>query len=281
MEKSHWSHADSFRGEEGEYVKSFVHKNYEIDFHTHSFYELNIVLDGRGVHKIERMSCEVSRGCVFVIPPNVKHSYKNRGGLNVYHMLIHRDFFPRCFSEFLKTVGYSLLFETEPYFRAQYRENMFLVLSEEGLDSVLKDIELIESYRSAPDENLYVNAVAKKILAFLCMELTVRVGIGAVRNGTKAELLSIADSLSFIHMNYEERITVDLLAERQNMSRATYVRRFTRICGCSPHQYILNYRIKKAEEAMAEQNLSVTEAAQRCGFYDASHLRKYLNREGS
>ena len=99
--KSHWSHADSFSGEKDEYIKSFVHRNYAIGFHTHSFYELNIVLNGRGEHLIEQMKCEVERGCVFVIPPNVKHSYKNIDSLNVNHMLIHRDFLPSCFGEFI------------------------------------------------------------------------------------------------------------------------------------------------------------------------------------
>ena len=40
--KTHWSHSDNFKGEADEYIKSFVHRNYSIRFHTHSFYELNI-----------------------------------------------------------------------------------------------------------------------------------------------------------------------------------------------------------------------------------------------
>jgi len=279
MRKTHWSHLDSFDGVEGEYIKSLVHYDYEIGFHTHSFYELNIILSGRGEHLIEGMRCDVLRGCVFVIPPNVKHSYKNYGELNVYHMLIHRDFFPMCFSEFLKTMGFSLLFEIEPYVRAQYCENMFLTLSESGLDLVLRDIELIQSYQKEQDGNLYINAVAKKILVFLCMEIVRQSGVGEVCLKTKNGLLSIADSLKYIHLNYEERITIDILAKQQHMSRATYIRRFTKICGCSPHQYLMQYRLKKAEEALMSQGASVTEIAQHCGFYDASHLRKYLNKK--
>ena len=279
MKKLHWSHADIFSGLEGDYIKSFTHYDYMMEFHTHSFYELNIVLTGHGEHLIEGMRYEASRGCVFVIPPNVRHSYKNHSGLNVYHMLIHRDFFSNCFSEFRKTVGFPLLFEVEPFFRAQYRENMFLILSDKELDTVLRDIELIQSYEQAPDKNLYINAVAKKLLAFLCMEITKQIGDGEIHSAPKNELLDIADSLSFIHLNYEEKITIDLLAKRQNMSRATYIRHFIKICGCSPHQYLTQYRIKKASEAITSQDKPITEVAQSCGFYDASHLRKYLNRK--
>ena len=279
--KSHWSHADSFGGGENEYIKSFVHHNYSIDYHTHSFYELNIVINGRGEHLIEKMQREVERGCVFMIPPGIRHSYKNHEGLNVYHMLIHRDFIPLCFDEFKKSSGFSLLFEVEPYLRARYRENMFLTLSEGELDTVLSDVELIRTCDGIPDAQLYVNAIAKKLLAFLCMCITKQSGIENVLTKPSGELLCIADSLNYIHLNYEERLTVEALAERQNMSRATYIRWFNKTCGCSPHQYIMQYRLKKAEEELSASQCSVSDVAQRCGFYDASHLRRALTKKQS
>ena len=276
--KTHWSHFDSFEGKADEYIKSFVHRNYAIGFHTHSFYELNIVLSGRGEHLIEQMHFEAKRGCVFVIPPNVKHSYKNIDSLNVYHMLIHKDFLPNCFREFFKTTGFSLLFEIEPYFRARYHKNMFLTLSEDDLNSVLSDVELLKSCNAFSESQIYINAVAKKILAFLCMCITKQNGIDNISANPNKELLFIADSLNFIHQNYEERITVEMLAERQNMSRATYIRWFNKTCGCSPHQYLMQYRIRKASEALAVNQSSVAEIAQNCGFFDASHLRKVMNK---
>jgi len=70
-----------------------------------------------------------------------------------------------------------------------------------------------------------------------------------------------------------------MLAERQNMSRATYIRWFNKTCGCSPHQYLMQYRIKKASEALAVNESSISEIAQNCGFFDASHLRRALNKK--
>ena len=277
--KSHWSHADSFSGEKDEYIKSFVHRNYSIGYHTHSFYELNVVLSGKGEHMIEQMKRDAVRGCVFMIPPGVKHSYKNHESLNVYHMLIHRDFIPVCFSEFTRTSGYSLLFEIEPYLRARYHENMFLTLSEAELSTVLSDVELIRICEGTPNDQLYINAIAKKMLAFLCMCITKQSGIKDVSAKPNKELLCIADSLNYIHLNYEEKLTVESLAERQNMSRATYIRWFNKTCGCSPHQYIMQYRLKKAADELTDTKGSVSEVALRCGFYDASHLRRALNKK--
>ena len=160
-------------------------------------------------------------------------------------MLIHRDFLPNYFGEFLKTTGFSLLFEIEPYFRARYHENMFLQLSEDDLNFVLSDVELLQACNDFSDAQLYINAIAKKILVFLCICITRQNGIDNISSKSNKELLCIADSLNFIHQNYEERITVEMLAKRQNMSRATYIRWFNKTCGCSPHQYLVQYRIKK------------------------------------
>ncbi len=275
--KHHWSHADIFDNKENDYIKSFVHNNYAIGYHTHSFYELNIVINGNGIHYIEEMSCKAEVGCVFVIPPNIHHGYINEGNFDVYHLLIHRDFFNNCFKEFMKTVGFSLLFETEPYLRSQYHENMFLILSQGELNTVLGDIEAINNCKSLADANIYINAIAKKIISYLCMLITKRQGVEQLNPQSNNELRSITECLNFIHQNFDERITVELLAGRFNMSRSTFIRQFIKICGCPPYEYIKQYRIKKVKEYLKNSTETITSIAQKCGFYDASHLRKCLN----
>lgn len=275
-DKKHWSHSDIFGLEEYEYIKSFIHNDYCIGYHTHSFYELNIILSGEGYHYVEKMSYYAKPGCVFLIPPHIKHGYANKNKLNVYHMLIHRDFIENCFSEFKKTEGFFMLFETEPYLRAHHNENMFLVLTNTELLQVKQDIDIIRSCENMCCANIFINAIAKKILCTLCILMTANCGIENNRLEKSKELINIADCLNYIHQNFDERLTVDNLASRLNMSRSTFIRHFTKICGCSPHQYILEYRVKKAHTYLKDSNMTFTEIAQKCGFYDASHLQKYL-----
>lgn len=275
--KTHWSHSDTFGLGELEYIKSFIHNEYSIGYHTHSFYELNIVLNGEGYHYIEAMSYHTKPGCVFLIPPYIKHGYLNKSNLNVYHMLIHRDFIEHSFSEFKKTEGFFLLFETEPYLRAHYNENMFLILTNTELSQIREDIGLIEKCKAIQHSNIFINAVAKKILCNLCMLMMLNCGIENNNLTPKRDLINIADCLNYIHCNFDEKLTVELLSKRLNMSRSTFIRQFTRVCGCAPHQYIHEYRIKKAHAYLKDSNMTITEIAQKCGFYDASHLRKYLN----
>jgi AraC-like DNA-binding protein/quercetin dioxygenase-like cupin family protein len=279
--KSHWSYTDNFGTDAYEYIKSFVHTDYAIGYHTHSFYELNVGLAGRGVHYIEQTSCEASVGSVFLIPPYVRHGYVNEGGLDVYHMLIHRDFIGECFSEFRRSVGYSMLFEIEPYLRARYHENLFLVLDGKALAWLCDECAAIEDCQGVPGANIFINAIAKRILSQLCLLIERQHGVTRERALQKGAL-DIAWILNYIHRNFDEKLTVEHLARQLNLSRSTFIRQFTKVCGCPPHQYIQNYRVKKASEYLSDAEKTSSRIAQECGFYDASHMRKqvYATRSG-
>lgn len=277
--KAHWNHADGFYNEKDKHIRSFVHRDYDIGFHSHSFHELNIVLRGEGYHYIEDMSCPARAGCVFLIPPHVNHGYINKKNLDVYHMLIHRDFFEQELKDLQQTEGFALLFETEPYIRMHYDENVFLVLTQEELSQLHRDLELIDSCSWLSHRDVYVDAIAKKIICQLCILIAMRHGIAQVSLKTGKELRSIADCLNYIHQNFDEKLTVEHLASISNMSRSTFIRQFTKICGCSPYQYIQQYRLKRAKEYLRGGEYSLTQVALLCGFYDASHLRKYLQED--
>lgn len=235
-------------------------------------------LHGVHVSKISHTSCEAGGGSIFLIPPYVRHGYLNEGGLDVYHMLIHRDFIEECFSEFRRSVGYSMLFEIEPYLRARYHENLFLVLDEKELAWLCDECAAIEDCQSISNANIFINAIAKRILSQFCLLIERQHGITRERDLQKGAL-DIAWILNYIHRNFGEKLTVEHLARQLNLSRSTFIRQFTKVCGCPPHQYIQNYRVKKASEYLAEAEKTSSRIAQECGFYDASHMRKQVYAE--
>ncbi|MBP3633125.1 MAG: AraC family ligand binding domain-containing protein [Oscillospiraceae bacterium] len=80
----------NFRSPE-EQVRAFPYHDYAICLHTHSFYEINIVLSGRGVHQIMGTSLPVKAGAVFIIPPMVPHAYYDTENMDVFHILVRPE----------------------------------------------------------------------------------------------------------------------------------------------------------------------------------------------
>lgn len=82
--------------------------------------------------------------------------------------------------------------------------------------------------------------------------------------------LSLA--LDYIHNNYAEKIYIEQLSKLCNLSLCHFVRLFKKEMGISPHNYILNLRLKKTKQLLVETNLSVEEISTRCGFNSVAHF---------
>ena len=73
-------------------IRAFVYNDYSIEPHNHDFYEMNIILSGKGVHEIENAVFNIEAGDVFVIPPLTVHAYYDTENLSVQHIIIEKDF---------------------------------------------------------------------------------------------------------------------------------------------------------------------------------------------
>ena len=72
-------------------------------------------------------------------------------------------------------------------------------------------------------------------------------------------------------------VTLDQLAAVANTSRHRLSRLFRTAYGCPPHQFLLAQRLRLAKESLMN-GMAITEAAQRAGFTDQSHLHRHLKR---
>lgn len=92
---------------------------------------------------------------------------------------------------------------------------------------------------------------------------------------------AFADVVEYLHRNCGEPLTTPELAAKANLSVPQFERRFRRVFGTSPRQYLMRVRIESAARLLTETDQTVSEIAQVCGFYDHAHLsrsfRKIMN----
>lgn len=72
--------------------------------------------------------------------------------------------------------------------------------------------------------------------------------------------------ISLMHENIEEPLTLDELAEEENISRRQVERLFNLHLNEKPSQYYKNIRLDRARSYISETDMSVTEIAAACGF---------------
>lgn len=267
-------------GDEKCKVRAFLYTDYRIPPHNHEFYEINIVLRGVGIHEIENSRFQVKTGDVFVIPPMTVHAYRDTKELDVYHILVRRDFIADNMHEASAVPGFLQLTEIEPYLRQHFSDAMFLHLGAGEMMKLRGELSSIEDKGEYDREELYPlkHHSLWKILYSLSYMLYRQLHAESSGKNNKYEH-SILTALEYIHQNYSEKITVEELCELTYLSRSTFLRAFGDICGCSPSVYLCRYRCGRAAELIGAGVLSKTEIANACGFYDLSHMERMMKNQ--
>lgn len=271
-----------FFGEDTEFCEKFdndltgvsIHHSCDIGMHSHDFYEINIVINGTGCHYIGEMAIPLTSGEFFVIPPNVQHGYYCEKELDVCHIILHHGFFEKYGEDLSKIPGYSTIFEIEPYLRQVYDDNLFVKLDEEKKECVKREISDIMSVKGE-DFAVYRNILVLRFLSDMCY-------YGKCHKIHRAETVPanshILRVLEYIQNHFAEQINVEALMQIANMSRPTLHRHFKSITKMTPLEYIIKCRVNAAEIMLSQGQMSRTEIAQKCGFFDTSHMNKYLGK---
>ncbi|MEU3789230.1 GlxA family transcriptional regulator [Streptomyces fructofermentans] len=91
----------------------------------------------------------------------------------------------------------------------------------------------------------------------------------------------LAEVLQWARGHLHEPLPVTELADRALMSRRSFARRFTAATGTTPHAWLRNLRLGRAEELLETTDLPVEEIARRVGYGSAAVLREqFVRRRG-
>lgn len=82
----------------------------------------------------------------------------------------------------------------------------------------------------------------------------------------------IQKAIEYMNVFFSSNITIEDICKEINISPFYFIRTFKQKTGISPHQYLLNIRIKKAKELLKIKQYSITEAAMMSGFVNLSHF---------
>lgn len=277
--KNFWKYEDCFKVKnEFGLVKCYTHTVKQIlGMHSHSFYEINVVINGEGRHYIENKSCIAKSGMVFILPPNIRHGYCCDGIMQVYHILISCAFIDRFSDELSSLDGYSLLFEIEPLLRGEYEQNLFLTLEQSELDEREDIFNFLKDTDSINSTNIQIsrNATVLKIISEFCALADKKRDI---KNISHINAIEIIKSMEYLNENCSEKQDFTKIAANLNMSYSTYLRFFKQVCGKTPGDYLMLCKVNKAKRLLEFTDKSIAEIAVSCGFYDSSHFVKAFNR---
>jgi AraC family transcriptional regulator len=88
----------------------------------------------------------------------------------------------------------------------------------------------------------------------------------------------LARALEYIQDQLDADLTVSGIAQAVDLSPYHFTRLFKESTGQSPHQYVVDARVRKAKELLTTGKFTISEAAHHLGFADQSHLTRHFKR---
>lgn len=86
-------------------------------------------------------------------------------------------------------------------------------------------------------------------------------------------------AVEYINNNIERNITIDEICSEIHMSKYHFCRQFKKATSTTVMNYILKTRIVMAKNMLSNDNLSITEISNRCGFSSVSYFSRVFKEE--
>ncbi len=243
--------------------------------HEHEFFELVVVLSGRGVHVAENGEREIARGDVFLIKPGFQHSYRDLEALEIANILYLPERLSIPLADLRDVVGYLSLFDASSGLSDEFRRDFVLRLDAAAMTDAEGLIVEMEREREERKKGW------RFAMSALFMRLILLLSRAADDPALNADprLSKLAPVLSFIEERCHEGIRVSDLAAASGMSTRTLERFFLDALGVGPGRYLASFRLEKAARLLVQTSLPVSEVAARAGFPDRSYFSLSFRRE--
>ncbi len=88
----------------------------------------------------------------------------------------------------------------------------------------------------------------------------------------------LGEVLEWVRTCLDDPPSVDAMAARANMSPRTFARRFRETTGSTPHAWLLQQRVQRAQEMLEADELGIEQIARACGFAGGAGLREHFTR---
>lgn len=249
-----------------------------VNWHWHEEFEIGFVTEGSVILGCGNREYQMNRGDIFFISSNVLHSMHNSNSAEgaVFKSIA---FHSSIISENTTSVFYS------KYLLPILSDSNFrecIITNDHGSYQALLDVlsKAWDLVYSEPSD--YEIKVRNELSTLFCILNRFRENINSAdRPGTQNYLPEkrVQILLDFIHSHYQDKITLEDLANAASISKTEVFRCFKSIMGLTPVSYINSYRLQSAAHILIETEKSIQEIAENCGFDDNSYFSKMFKRK--
>lgn len=221
--------------------------------HNHDYHQLVVVLDGDTDFDIAGKNKQLGMGGGCLVPSTESHVFSGQGGNRIMVVNLPKPPAQAITEEEYETV--SRLFDYSSYFQLPPRLQLLATT-------------LGQELQLHPQDTLLARACGNTLLSSIHHQLTDTHSLKKTVSGRRLDI----DKLdAFIERHLSRRLLVDELASFCFLSVSQFHQRFKEKMGLSPHQYVLQKRLRRAQ-ILLTQGHSLSHTVEQCGFSSQSAM---------
>lgn len=233
--------------------------------HTHEFYELVLVWRGNGLHILNDRPYRITRGDLFYIRAEDKHSYASVNDLVLQNII----YCPERLQLNLDWASY-LPGLTESTWTPHWR------IGSNGMALARQVITQLEQESSKSSPQTYEMAE----LLFAQLVVTLYRHRYATDNLAATESEALLDKvLTALAGSLNRPFALELFCEQQKCSERALRQQFRSQTGMTINHYLRQLRICHAQYLLQHTTLMIGDIAMQCGFEDSNYFSVVFNRE--
>jgi AraC family transcriptional regulator len=232
--------------------------------HRHSMHLVTMVTSGTSIN--QSIDGQLQRNLVgqnnaFILPAGSLHNCNWHQDIEFMFIGLDPDIFVQVGQELINPDRMELV----PYF-ATVEDPLI-----QGILLTLKD----ELETSGIANNLFLDQLKATLVTHLLRKYGVqKVQIATYTNGLPCHKLNHV--LDYIQANLAENLHLEELGQEVGMSQFYFSRLFKQSLGITPHQYVIQQRVKQAKYLLQKGELSLADIALECGFANQGHLNRHF-----
>ena len=232
-------------------------------FHLHPYFEIGFFLSGNRNMTINHSIYHLRKGkAVFISTGELHKGYpneKNPSAIEIVNLYFTDQYMEPFYQIFGKKtmLGFFETHEIEiPVGRREYLEELLQ--------------NMIDEYSKIDEMS------GEMLKCYFCELMTFLVRCQRNSAGNILELDEndkiIAEAAEYIYFNYDKNITLEQVADKFNMSKSHFSKRFKIVTGFGYKEYLISVRIKEACDMLLNTDKTITDIAFECGFNDSNYF---------
>ncbi|QHW33884.1 AraC family transcriptional regulator [Paenibacillus rhizovicinus] len=257
-----------------------IQKNEYIPPHTHDFIELVFVVEGSATHEMSGHTYQLAAGNVFVVEPNVYHSYACEPDKDtvVYNVLFDAGFLQREMEVLQRMPSFVDFFYLVPFLRKSHSFVPYHPLQPSQKVHIQAHLQTIydEFIQRRDGYQLVIKTRLIECLVWLSRfhqenrEADRRLGVG-----DRAWMDSI---INFVDQHYYQPLTLQQLSRLSGMSVSSFTAKFKEAAGMSLLDYKHTVQIRQASTLLRTTDKKVLDIAHETGFGDISFFNRIFRK---